>query len=341
MLTMEIQVRLRPYSRYLVGDAVTRLRNLPNGSVDLVLTSPPFLGLRSYLPEDDPNKTFEIGTENSPAQFISQLLAVVRELRRVLAEHGSLVVELGDTYAGSGGAGGDYRFGGKNDGQPLFRQRYDPATWPQKKSMTLVPELFRIALAYGFNPLEPKDAIEPWIIRNVVRWQKQPKYGAMGDKFRPSLSDMVVACKSTTRYFDGDSVKTASKDGSSAVLPTDIWSVPVSNYRGEHFATWPLELLTTPITAMCPPLVCLSCGTPTSNTDDAASCGHCGKTEYRPGVVLDPFVGSGTTLMAAAQLSRSGIGIDLNVTNFDLAKSRPLLGMLLENYDESVTQSAS
>lgn len=96
----------------LIGDVFARLAEIPDGSVDLVLTSPPFLALRSYLPPDHPDKAMEIGSEPDPATFIDTLLRLSAEWRRVLAPHGSLSVELGDTYSGSGGAGGDYADGG-------------------------------------------------------------------------------------------------------------------------------------------------------------------------------------------------------------------------------------
>src|SRR5690606_24157489 len=89
-------------ARYLVGDVFDRMAQLPDGSVDLVLTSPPFLALRSYLPADHPDKCREIGQEPTPAAFLDTLLHLTAEWRRVLAPHGSIAVELGDTYSASG-----------------------------------------------------------------------------------------------------------------------------------------------------------------------------------------------------------------------------------------------
>ena len=107
-------------ARLLIGDVFDRMAEIPDGSIDLVLTSPPFLALRSYLPADHPDKAKEIGSEPTPAEFLDTLLALTAEWRRVLAPHGSICVELGDTYAGSGGAGGDYNEGGLRDGQAAF-----------------------------------------------------------------------------------------------------------------------------------------------------------------------------------------------------------------------------
>lgn len=213
-------------ARYLVGDVHEVLATLPEGSVDLVLTSPPFLALRSYLPDDHPDKAKEIGSEPTPAEFIDALLDVVEACDRVLAPHGSLAFELGDTYSGSGGSGGDYNTNGLREGQQQWsgsaakRRRLASGDndrpprssrgdgWPLAKSLCLIPELFRTALVYGRNPLTGRETPR-WRVRNVVRWCKpNPAVGALADKFRPATSEMVVACKSDKRWFDLDAVRT-------------------------------------------------------------------------------------------------------------------------------------
>jgi len=302
-------------ARFIVGDSLTVLRTLPDASVDLVLTSPPFLALRSYLPADHPDKAQEIGGEPNPGEFVDTLLTIADECRRVLAPHGSLCFELGDTYSGSGGAGGDYAEGGLRDGQPKFRAgtprwddrpdgqvrttTSDPVAypkrgkdgWPLAKSLCLIPELFRIGLVYGINPLTGT-TWPRWRARNVVRWVRpNPPVGALGDKFRPATSEMVVACTSGSRYFDLDAVRTpvqhpnqrATRNGKSATLnpevsgrrlkdydasmsagapPLDWWSIPTAPYKGAHYAAFPEELCVRPIASMCPQRVCTTCGEP-------------------------------------------------------------------------------
>src|SRR5690606_7990459 len=150
---------------FRIGDVFDRLAEIPDGSIDLLVTSPPFLALRSYLPADHPNKHKEIGSEPTPAEFLDTMLALTAEWGRVLAPHGSICVELGDTYSGSGGAG-----------------------WPLAKSMCLIPHLYTASLAYGRNLLagEPSPAGQ-WRIRNVICWARpNPPVGAPGDKFRPA-----------------------------------------------------------------------------------------------------------------------------------------------------------
>src|SRR4051812_8522023 len=107
-------------ARYIIGDVFDALATLEADSVDLIFSSPPFLALRSYLSADHPNKAKEIGSEATPADFLDTLLDVVEACDRVLAPHGSLCFELGDTYSGSGGRGGDYLEGGMREGQPGF-----------------------------------------------------------------------------------------------------------------------------------------------------------------------------------------------------------------------------
>lgn len=325
-------------ARFLIGDVREVIAQLPDGSIDLVLTSPPFLALRSYLPADSPDKALEIGQEPTPGAYIDTLLDVVEAVRPKLARHGSLVVELGDTYAESGGAGGDYAQGGRRAGQNAFAGSASksrtvaprkvvrpngcdtdntpaqalPATggpaWPLGKSLTLVPELFRLSLAYGLNPLTGRQ-LPKWRIRNNIRWcRPNPPVGALGDKFRPATSDMVIATLERDRYFDHDAVRTPltepdrafrhEKDAGRAdgwgratdgitqnpagaplldhwwfddVFEQDAWHVPTQPYAGAHHATWPKDLLTRPILAMTPNRVCTTCGEPSRRIVDAES----------------------------------------------------------------------
>ncbi len=410
---------------YYIGDVFDVMATLPDASVDLVLTSPPFLALRSYLPADHPDKAKEIGSEPTPAAFLDTLLALTAEWRRLLAPHGSIAVELGDTYSGSGGAGGDYNDGGMRAQQPKFRQgtprwdgrpdgqvrtttsdpvAYPPRSrtgWPLAKSLALIPEMYRIALAYGINPLtgQPSPAGR-WRVRNVVRWVRpNPPVGALGDKFRPATTDLVVACVSKDRWFDLDAVRephmhpkathtvgnvspTRGDHGDPAkriennpagAPPLDWWNIPPGGFSGAHYAVWPSELLIRPIKAMCPAEVCRVCGEPrrrivgdvTYTNDDGTErteldeqwrhgrvglkgdhlgkAGHltrvaptvgwsdCGHGDYRPGVVLDPFGGSGTTGLVATGHGRDAWLIDIDERNADLARDR--IGMFLDVVD--------
>ena len=407
---------------WLTGETRRTMAALPPGCVDLILTSPPFLALRSYLPADHADKADEMGSEGTPGAFLDALLDVTEVCRRVLAPHGTLAVELGDTYSGSGGSGGDYAEDGLRAGQPkvggstaaarsgkptlsLDRDRYASSDhrpgWPLAKSLTLIPESYRWALVYGRNPHTGRTT-PPWRARNVVRWARpNPPVGALGDKFRPATSDLVVACTARDRWFDLDAVRqphahdytgtrprtvVANPAGAPPldhwwhdedVFTQDAWNIPTHGYPGSHYATFPAALCVTPIEAMCPRRVCTTCGAPSRRLVDGqriapaddgtrrktggtlarsqdrppevgweyertttgwSSCGcpgtdglrldgyHTG-TGWRPGIVLDPFAGSGTTLAVATGHGRHAIGIDLDARNADLARER--IGMWL------------
>ncbi len=326
---------------YHVGDVFDVMATLPDDSVDLVLTSPPFLALRSYLPDDDPNKGREIGQEATPAEFLDTLLALTAEWGRLLAPHGSIAVELGDSYSGD-----------------------DSCEWPLAKSLCGIPTLYAWSLAYGRNLLTGEESpAGRWRIRNVVAWVRpNPPVGALGDKFRPATSYITIATQARDRWFDLDAVRTET-----GAPPLDYWEVSPEAYAGSHYATWPRKMLTRPIEAMCPDHVCRTCGEPrrrlvescrvlsdgsTATTDFMGSRDggvnqknaviknwhhterktlgwtDCGHDDYRRGIVLDPFAGSGTTLAVATGLGRDAIGIDLDARNADLARER--VGMLLE-----------
>ena len=210
-----------------IGDVFEQLAKIPDGSIDLIVTSPPFLALRSYLPDDHPDKDLEIGSESGPAAFLDTMLALSAEWGRVLAPHGSLCVELGDTYSGSGGGGGDYNADGLRDGQQRFSgsaakrsalgsgdNERPPRSgrgddWPLSKSKTMLDTLYPACLAYGANLLSGE--VSPagrWRIRNLIVWARpNPPVGALGDKFRPATSYITVACKSPRRWFDLDAVR--------------------------------------------------------------------------------------------------------------------------------------
>jgi site-specific DNA-methyltransferase (adenine-specific) len=205
--------------RYHIGDTLDLVRQLPDDSVDLIVTSPPFLALRSYLPADHPDKHREIGSEATPADFLDTLLGLTGEWLRVLAPHGSICVELGDTYSGTHAQGSigaieSTGHGRTNSGrtQDATLLQFDRSTggpgWPLAKSLTGIPTLYTWSLAYGRNLLNGNPA--PQLrVRNVIVWARpNPPVGALGDKFRPATSYITVACKGPKRYFDLDAVRT-------------------------------------------------------------------------------------------------------------------------------------
>ncbi|MHB1504862.1 MAG: DNA-methyltransferase [Acidimicrobiales bacterium] len=318
---------------WYTGDAAAVLATMPAASVDLVVTSPPFLGLRSYLTDPDPH---EIGTEGTPADYLHHLLVCLDQCRRVLTPTGSLVIEIGDSYAGSGGAGGDYRPGGKHAADRPFdgtaaqgrsdtrrrRNRQADAAmlqpgkswatrpgWPAAKSRIAIPELLTVALAHGLNPLTG-DRHPSWLVRDTIAWcRRSAMPGAKSDRTTPAHSTLIVACTSPRRFWDGTKLP--------ADLARDWWVIestglPVGARRQgvHHPAVMPEALARPLIETMCPPEACADCATP--SPPDGNLCSRCGSPHRRAGIVLDPCAGSGTTMAVAHGLGRSAIGIDLD-----------------------------
>lgn len=233
--------------RYIVGDVFDAMAAMPDGGFDLILTSPPFYRLRSYLPDDHPDKAVEIGSEATPAEFLDTMLGLTAEWRRLLAPHGSIAVELGDSYAGSSAIGTDDRT--RSDRYPngsaagLTPDQIAAATagttragpgHPLDKSLIGIPTLYAWCLAYGRNLLtgEPSPAGQ-WRIRNVKPWiRTNPPVGALGDKERPATSYITVATVARDRYFDLDAVRTAMLPHSQRYW--DAGSIPQKGWNGDR-----------------------------------------------------------------------------------------------------------
>lgn len=248
-----------------VGRALDVVRTLPDDSVDLVATSPPFLALRDYGGLEG-----QLGHEQSPAAFLDNLLELAEEMRRVLTPDGSIAIELGDTFSGSGGAGGDYLSGGLRDGQPSFSgsakyatenprpsrsgrrrarrrdqaegiipkdnrpgpsRRDDIDGWPLAKSLCGTPTLFAWSLAYGWNMLRPDRTIDRWRIRNLICWARSnPMPGSLADKYRPATSYITVATVSPRRWFDLDAVRSHNPRAHEAAPVTEKMAGQVEAY---------------------------------------------------------------------------------------------------------------
>ncbi|WAL93946.1 DNA-methyltransferase [Streptomyces sp. Je 1-369] len=299
----------------LLGDALYVLRTLPDTSVDCIVTSPPYYGLRDY------GTPGQYGAEATPAEYVETMRALFAEARRVLAEDGTLWLNLGDSYVCSP-KGSESKVNSLNG-------RSNHLTTPagsggksggglSAKQLIGIP--WRVAFA-----LQDDD----WILRNEIIWDKP---NAMPESVRDRLSSrhehLFLLTKSPRYAFDLDAVRephsapdrtaganafrardlnhqrtgTGSYTGPHARgrNPGDVWSMSTRPYPAAHFATFPIDL----------PLRCIKAG-------------------CRPGgTVLDPFSGSGTTGAAARQLGRKYIGIDLNAAYHDLAKERFAQGVL-------------
>lgn len=295
----------------LVGDVLERLATIPDGSVDCLVTSPPYWGLRDY------GHVGQIGQEDSPYAWCETLVEVFSECRRVLAEHGTFWLNIGDSYA----------------------NRADLYIKP--KDMVGQPWMLAFALR-----------ADGWYLRSEIIWHKpNPMPESVRDRPTKAHEQLFLLSKRSRYYYDAEAIKepgTGRTDrwpgskgrlggnkGSHGTRSTGtagvgvnartVWRIAPSTYRGAHFATFPEELPKRCISAGCPERVCRECGSPSTRIVECAKTvgwSDCGHNDWRPGLVLDPFAGSGTTLLVARRLNRSGIGIELNPVYADLARQR-------------------
>ena len=327
---------------WLIGNVFQRLAELPDGSVHSVITSPPYWRKRRYLPLDHPLAHLEIGQEPSPGEFLATLLRLTDELWRVVRDDGTIWINLGDTAAGSGGAGGDHNDGGWREGQPKYggsalagsgglaangkrRSNIRPTGigTPRSKSVCWIPELFGASLAYGRNLLTGEPCRQ-WITRPQITWCKPSVMpGEIHNKFREATELFVWASKQPDYYFDLDAVREPGNGyerKTNAARATPPGQRPrliadTTNPKGVPPFTWwvintagytDAHYATFPPELITRPVV--------------ASCPP-------GGTILDPFGGSGTTAAVATGHGRDCISIDFDERNADLARQR--VGMFL------------
>ena len=289
-----------------VGDNIFHLTNIPDNSVDMCVTSPPYYNLRDY------KNSGQIGAENTVKDFVENLCKVFDEIHRILKPTGSCWVNIGDTY--------------------------------DKKRLLQVPSRFEIAMCD-----------RGWHLRNEIIWSKpNPQPISSKDRFWGNHEKFFWFVKDVKKYyFNRDAIlvpqaeisirrmfsknnmskrkdfNATSKEGfaissnsqdkhyarmreemgidkefnyeeliKSGKCPTrqefDTWSVPSVTYKGAHFAVYPPELIEKPILSCCP----------------------------EQGIVIDPFMGSGTTGEVAKLNNRRYIGLELNPEYAILANER-------------------
>lgn len=317
----------------LLGDALEQLQTMADGSVDCIVTSPPYYGLRDY------GTPGQYGLEATPTAYVEQMRAVFAEARRVLADDGTLWLNLGDSYV-CGPKGSASKTSGL-DGRSNHATT-PPGSGGKNGGGLAAKQLLGIPWRTAFALQD-----DAWILRNEIVWHKpnampesvrdrlssrhehlflfaqQPRYWFDLDPIRePHVigngGRQRAAARGTNDYADSDhkfrTRHRATDNGNSGLAtgsgynpngrnPGDVWSITTRPYPAAHFATFPLDL----------PLRCIKAG-------------------CKPGgTVLDPFSGSGTTGAAARQLGRRYIGIDLNPDYHDLAKGRFAQGVL--NFD--------
>lgn len=321
-------------------DAVTGLKQLDAGSVNCCVTSPPYYGLRDYGVDG------QIGLEPTPEEYISRLVGVFHEVWRVLRDDGTLWVNIGDSYAGSNMGAANYpdKAGEKqttNKGSMSATGRTGLRFDGMKpKDLMGIPWMLAFALRE-----------DGWYLRQDIIWEKpNPMPESVRDRCTKSHEYIFLLSKSPHYYFDAEAIaepvaeSTVERLGQNVDAQTgtsravgktngpmkacapryggkkytedpesfyrtksgnayeyrpkrnkrDVWKVSTRPFKEAHFATFPPQLIKPCILAGCP----------------------------EGGIVVDPFMGSGTTLVMANKLDRNCIGFDLKPDYCDMGNRR-------------------
>jgi len=308
---------------FIHGDCLSVLKTMKQESVHCCVTSPPYWGLRDYGVED------QLGLEKTPEEYVSKLVDVFREVKRVLRDDGTLWLNLGDSYAQGGGVGcsksstltgggGKYRTGSKLEAMDQINAKSKARKAPKGfKPKDLVGIPWRVAFALQ---------ADGWYLRQDIIWHKpNPMPESVRDRCTKSHEYIFLLSKKPKYYFDFKAIQEPAKypDGPGNKKPhsktnangsielrtranlstiggrltrnrRSVWTVTTKPFRGAHFATFPIDLIEPCILAGCP----------------------------EKGIVLDPFSGAGTTSLVSNKLNRDSIGIELNQEYIEIAQKR-------------------
>lgn len=304
-------------SKILCGDAAEQLKTLADGSVNMCVTSPPYYGLRDY------GEAGQIGIEQTPDDYIARLINVFDEVYRVLTPDGTLWLNIGDSYAGSGKGPMSLAVAGNGKNKGLYQKDsriYDmPKKWESIKPKDLIGIPWMLAFA-----LRSKG----WYLRSDIIWYKRnclPE--SAKDRPTKTYEHIFLLAKSSKYFFDYKAIQEPIKEvsrerykrgrsanskyvGQQGITQVrenfadfdqqfrrkrDVWEVSTNTYKmDEHFAMFPEKLIEP----------CILAGSKVG------------------GIVLDPFFGSGTTGAVSKRLGRDFIGIDLNARYLEKAKER-------------------
>lgn len=295
-------------ARVLVGDCLESMRTLPDGVARCCVTSPPYFGLRDYGVDG------QIGLEPTPEAYIDRLVAVFREVRRVLADDGTLWLNLGDSYAAGGGA---QVIQTKNASHGLAGMRM-PTPWIAPKNLLGIP--WRVALALQ---------ADGWYLRSDIIWHKpNPMPESVKDRPTKAHEYLFLLAKSGRYYYDAEAIAEEAVHGGRLVKATNaatakngqkgrygatafgftqhdtvvgatrnartVWTIPTRPFKGAHFAVFPEALAER----------CILAGSAPGDT------------------ILDPFGGSGTVGVVATKRGRSAILCELNPEYAAMAEGR-------------------
>lgn len=315
---MNFAAPIIPAPEFWTGDALACLELVASNSIDCVVTSPPYWNLRDY------GVVGQIGLEPTMAEYLATMVAVCRELRRVLKPSGTFWLVIGDCYSGLWGAQsrGHETPGTLGGGSMLLARQIKEhprttrtgsadRTGLKAKDLCMIPNRLAILL---------QD--DGWWVRSEIVWSKpNPMPESVTDRPTNCHEKIWLLTKSAKYHYDAAAIRnppseaflrevvdgytgSATKDSNRSGLSDveralgsncrNVWTISPKPFKGAHFATFPPDLVERCILAGCPP----------------------------GGLVLDSFSGSGTTAMVAARLGRRSLNFEINPDYVALARER-------------------
>ena len=262
----------------LYGDCRKTLCAFLPQTARVCVTSPPYYGLRDYGGEES-----QIGLEQTPEEFIDELVKVFREVRNVLTDDGTCWVNLGDSYynyrPGRGqGLAKQTVSNNKQDLPDVCPRRGNKLEGFKEKDLIGIPWMFAFAMR-----------ADGWYLRQDIIWNKpNPMPESVRDRCTKSHEYIFLFSKSQNYYFNVDAIKEETRRKRS------VWNVTKKPYKGAHFAVFPPDLIEP----------CILAGSEKGDT------------------ILDPFMGSGTTAMVSKKLDRYYIGCELHENYGNLIEER-------------------
>lgn len=344
-----------PSFEVVSGDCIEVMRGMADASVDCVVTSPPYWGLRSYLEEGHELKSIEIGSEETLENYLDKMEEVFEETRRILKTEGTLWLNLGDAYATSG-------YKGTRENVTVDS---GPSSWANTNGKR-GQDAMRTA---GVSGLKPKDLIgipyrvalrlqsAGWWLRSSIIWAKpNPMPSSVKDRPTSSHEYIFLLTKSARYYYDADAIAEPVAESSLAryaAVVNNSEEFDPSKHKHTDGVCSPMEVLTRTAKKKWPPIGEKYQGIkenetsepmnarPTRNKRDVwkiptNSFPEAHFATFPPkliepcilagcppgGLVFDPFTGSGTTGIVAVHHGRRFIGSELNPEYVTMAKSR-------------------